>query len=219
MVDTGVWGVSYLMGLVTTEGIDSFAGLKGKRIALPFPGAPLDFQTRYLLSRAGVDPDRDLEILYAPFGQSVSLLLSGRIDAAPLPEPLATDLAVGRGLSRLLDYQEAWAEVTGDPRSPQVSLFVTRDTARQHPELLARLVEAWRDSSAVVVESPDSTASRYAGLLGMSPEIVARSVGYTLLYVPGFQENRRRVLSYYELLRSFLPGERPPLGAGFFFLP
>jgi NitT/TauT family transport system substrate-binding protein len=219
MVDTGVWGVSYLIGARHSGRIDSFGDLKGRRIALPFPGAPLDFQTRYLLSRAGLDPDRDLEILYVPFGQSVPLLLSGRIDAAPLPEPLATSLVVSQGLPRLLDYQQAWAGVTGDPRSPQVSLFVTRDTARQRGDLLRRLTDEWRASSKVVTDTPGNVASAYAALLGMTPEIVARSIPYTLFYVPGFEENRRRVESYYELLRGFLPGERPPLGAGFFFGP
>jgi NitT/TauT family transport system substrate-binding protein len=219
MVNTGVWGVSYLIGSPRATEIRGFGDLKGRRIALPFPGAPLDFQTRYLLSRAGLDPDRDLQILYSPFGQTVPLLVSGRIDAAPLPEPLATNLVEGRGLPRLADYQEAWAEATGDPRSPQVSLFVTRDTARGRTEFLARLSDLWRLSSQEVCDAPEAAASAYADLLGIPANIVAGSIPYTLFYVPGFQENRRRVEAYYELLRGFLLGERLPLSAAFFFVP
>jgi len=219
MVATGVWGVSYLVGSPKAPEIRGLRDLRGRRIALPFPGAPLDFQTRYLLRKAGLDPDRDLEILYSPFGQTVPLLVNGRIDAAPLPEPLATSLVEGRGLRRLVDFQEAWAEATGDPRSPQVSLFVTRKTASLRRELLVRLMEEWRRSSRRVSEEASEVAGRYAEVLGMPPEIVARSIPYTLFEVPELRENRRRVEEYYELLRGFLPGDRPPLAADFFLAP
>jgi NitT/TauT family transport system substrate-binding protein len=219
MVDTGVWGVSYLIGSPKAPEIRGLQDLEGRRIALPFPGAPLDFQTRYLLARAGLDPDRDVEILYSPFGQTVPLLVNGRIDAAPLPEPLATSLVEGRGLKRLLDFQAAWAAVTGDPRSPQVSLFVTRKTALARPELLLRLVGEWRRSSAAVAEQPALVAGRYSEVLGMSAQIVARSIPYTLFEVPELRENRRRVEEYYGLLRGYMPGVHPPLGEDFFFVP
>ena len=219
LVNTGVWGVSYLIGSPRAQGIRSLADLKGKRIALPFPGAPLDFQTRYLLSKAGLDPARDLQILYAPFGQSVPLLIDGRIDAAPLPEPLATELVENRGLRRLVDFQQAWAEVTGDPRSPQVSLFVTRETARRRGELLAALAEAWRRSSQTVSRSPEAVASSYSELLGTEAGVVARSIPYTLFEVPEFGDNRRRVEEYYELVREYQPEKRPALGTEFFFVP
>ena len=219
MVNTGVWGVSYLIGSPRAPEIRRLADLRGRRIALPFPGAPLDFQTRYLLAHAGLDPERDLEILYSPFGQTVPLLLNGRVDAAPLPEPLATNLVESRGLKRLVDYQEAWAGVTGDPRSPQVSLFVTRETARERPGLLARLVAQWRLSSRRVTREAAAVAGRYAETLGMPPGIVARSIPYTLFEVPELAENRRKVVEYYELIRGFLPDERPALGADFFFVP
>ncbi|MBN1835601.1 MAG: ABC transporter substrate-binding protein [Spirochaetales bacterium] len=219
LVNTGVWGVSYLIGSPKAPEIRGLRDLAGRRIALPFPGAPLDFQTRYLLADAGLDPDLDLEILYSPFGQTVPLLLNGRVDAAPLPEPLATSLVEGRGLKRLLSFQDAWAAVTGDPRSPQVSLFVTRDGAGVRRELLRQVVVAWRRTTRTVTERAPEVASRYAEALGMPADILARSVPYTLFEVPEAAENRRRVVGYYELLRGFLREDRPPLGDEFFLAP
>jgi NitT/TauT family transport system substrate-binding protein len=219
LVNTGVWGVSYLIGAPGRTTVRGFGDLKGKRIALPFPGAPLDFQTRYLLSKAGLDPEREVEILYSPFGQTVPLLLNGRLDAAALPEPLATSLVEGQGLPRLVDYQQAWAEATGDPRSPQVSLFVTGRTARERGEFLQRFSHQWRSSSEAVVNDPGAAAAAYADSLGMPAALVARAIPYTLFYVPDPEENRRRVERYYELLRAFLPEERPALSSAFFFAP
>ena len=70
MINTGTWGVSFLMG--RDPGIRSFADLKGLRLSVPFPGSPLDFQTRTILRRQGLDPDRDLTITYAPPPQAVA---------------------------------------------------------------------------------------------------------------------------------------------------
>lgn len=88
MINTGVWGVSYLIG--KDASIQRFSDLKGKRIALPFPGAPLDVQTRYILRTQGIDPDKDLQISYSPFGQTVPKLIMGQIRCSP-PSGTASD--------------------------------------------------------------------------------------------------------------------------------
>ena len=64
MLDTGVWAISSLVG--KDPAIRGFADLKGKRLAVPFPGAPLDFQSRALLSFEKIDPDKDVRISYRP---------------------------------------------------------------------------------------------------------------------------------------------------------
>jgi NitT/TauT family transport system substrate-binding protein len=139
MINTGVWAVSYFIG--RDQNIKSFSDLKGKSIALPFPGSPLDFQTRFILSKEGIDPEKDLQISYSSFPHTVSRLLLGQIDAAPLPEPLATNLVLNKGLTRLIDYKEAWARVSGGEKgSPQVSLFSTDVFIQKEKKLIAELI-------------------------------------------------------------------------------
>ncbi len=218
MVNTGNWGVSYLMG--RDESIKSFSDLKGRRIALPFPGAPLDFQTRYILIKKGIDPDRDLVISYSPLPQTVPRLLLGQLDVAPLPEPLATNLAVNKGLKRLIDYKQAWADVSGgDPMSPQVSLFAHISSIPRCKDTIVELVRHWRRTTQYVQQNPEKMAGTYALVLGQSSEIIEEAIGNTLFSVPSFAENKRRVLAYYNEVRDLLPGSRPPLGEDFFFTP
>ena len=81
MIDTGVWALASLVG--RDSSIRSFGGLRGKQVALPFPGSPLDFQTRALLAHEGLDPDSDLSISYGPFAQSVSRLLAAQSTRQP----------------------------------------------------------------------------------------------------------------------------------------
>jgi NitT/TauT family transport system substrate-binding protein len=220
MINTGVWGVSYLIG--RDMGIRSFSDLKGKRLALPFPGSPLDFQTRYILQKNGIDSERDVRISYAPFGQTVPRLLKGQIDVAPLPEPLATRVLKNSGLKRLIDYKQAWAEVSGgDMLSPQVSLFymgVGRAAADSIDEVdINRLVNHWRAASARVTENPQRAAPLLASVLEMPVEIIEEAIGNTLFYVPEINENRRRVQAYYSKVKEFMPYNRGNIEDSFFF--
>lgn len=217
MINTGVWGVSYLIG--KDESITTLAELKGKKLALPFPGAPLDFQTRYMLEKAGIDPDKDVDISYSPFPQTVPKLLAGQIDAAPLPEPLATNLVKGKGLLRLVDFQTAWAAVAGDPKSPQVSLFSTKDYAAANAGLIVSLVEAWNAATAKVQENADTVAAQFAEELGVPAPMIGPAIQHTLFWLPPFEENRQRVLEYYKLVNSSLPQPKADLTEAFFFQP
>ena len=218
MVDTGVWGLASLVG--RDPSIGGFKDLKGKRLAIPFPGSPLDFQTRALLFHEGINPDRDLSISYGPFPQSVARLLSRQIDAAALPEPLATSVVGKDGLLRLTEYSRAWAAVNGgDGRSPQVSLFATEAFVASHRSLLLKLVAAWRESSREVSTDPAAAARAFANALGLSPEVVEEAARRTLFEVPDLGDNESRVIQYYRQVAPFFPTDKRALDAQFFFVP
>ncbi len=217
LVNTGVWAISSLIGAPGSGPIRSLTELAGKRIALPFPGSPLDFQTRCMLARAGLDPERSVRLIYFAFSQSMPLLLKGRLDAAPFPEPQATLLVESQHLPRLLEYSRAWAEVSGgDPRSPQVSLFATRDWVRRNASLLRELEPGWRRASEEVIADPAGTAREGAAPLGLPAGVLEKAIGYTLFWVPGQEENQRRVVEYYQTVKAYLPGARGELGRDFF---
>lgn len=217
MLDTGVWGVSSLVG--RDASIRSFSELKGKRLALPFPGAPLDFQTRAILAHAGLDPDKDLTISYGAFPQSVPLLLAGKLDAAALPEPLATNVVKTKGLARLVRYADAWQAVTGDARSPQVSLFAAEQWVRANRAPASSLLAAWQAASRTIAGSPAGSLSRFAPALGVDPSLMDEAVTNTLFDVPGPAVNKAKVTEYYRQVARFLPGPSRALDDGFFFAP
>ena len=217
MIDTGIWGISSLV--VKDPSLKDFADLKGKRIALPFAGSPLDFQTRAILSRLSMDPDRGVTISYGPFTQSMPLLMAGQLDAVALPEPQATMMVREQGLIRAETYAGAWAKATGDPESPQVSLFATSAFASSHKAVITRLVDAWRKASAQVREKPDAAAEAFASTLSSTPEIMAEAARNTLFDVPDFKENKTRVMAYYGEVAPYFPAPRRPLDDAFFFIP
>jgi NitT/TauT family transport system substrate-binding protein len=218
MLNTGVWGVSYLVG--KDPAIRDFSDLKEKRVALPFPGSPLDFQTRAILRKTGIDPEKDLTLSYSPFTQSVPMLLMGQVDAAPLPEPLATDVTMNRGLLRLVDYKKAWAKVSGgNEYSPQVSLFALGEKSLRQGAFIVRFVDEWRRVTERVIRDPTAAAGDCVDALTLPPAVVSVATGKTLFSVPSFGEHRQLVLEYYEAVKNDLPGKRGELGESFFFRP
>jgi ABC-type nitrate/sulfonate/bicarbonate transport system substrate-binding protein len=218
MIDTGVWGMSSLVG--RDAAIKGFADLKGKRLALPFPGAPLDFQSRALLAFEKLDPDKDLTISYGAFPQSVQRLLAGQLDAAALPEPLATTVVRKNGLVRLTEYSQAWARFTGgDRQSPQVSLFATDSWAGGHAALLSSLVAAWDAAARKVTANPADAAARFSAALSTEAGILEEATRNTLLSVPSPAENKARVLAYYQVVSKYFTAPARSLDERFFFVP
>lgn len=216
MIDTGVWGVSYMVG--HDSALIDFGKLKYKRIALPFPGSPLDFQTRYILIKNGIDPNKDAHISYSPFSQTIPRLLKNQIDVAPLPEPLATSMVKQYGLIRLIDYKKAWAKVSGgEEASPQVSLFTTEKIATEFPELIRKLVTVWKDESKYVRQNPSKSAESSAVILSMPKGIVRTAIRNTLYAVPSFENNRKTVQAYFSQLRSLFGNKIGKTDKDFFF--
>ena len=218
ILGTGVWGTSSLIGVDAR--IKSFADLKGKRLALPFPGSPLDFQTRAMLVREGLEPDTDLQISYGAFPQSLARLASGQLDAAAMPEPQATTAVRVNGLARLLVYADAWARWSGGKReSPQVSLFATESFAAANTELLSRFVKEWSSASKRITDAPEDLVPQFAEVLATSPEVLVEASRNTIFLVEAFDTNKRSVADYYGQVSQYFPREARPLDDGFFFIP
>ncbi len=218
MIDTGIWGMSSLIG--KDPSIKGFADLRGKKISMPFPGSPLDFQSRALLAHENIDPDKDLTISFGPFPQSVQRLLAGQLDAAALPEPLATTVVRKNGLVRLVEYSKAWARLTGgDPQSPQVSLFAGSTYASSHSALIAAVVKAWSAATQRVTASPETAAARFAVDLAVDQGILEEATRNTILSVPAPAENRDRVISYFKTVFPYLPAGSKQIDETYFFIP
>jgi len=199
MIRTGVWGVSSIIG--SDSGYTSIGDLKDKTIALPFPGAPLDVQMRYIFEKNGIDPDNDLRIVYTPFPQAAGQIISGQVDAAPLPEPLATTVVAGKGLVRYVRVQDAWADVqSGDPLSPQVALFTTTESLSEVNSILPVLLSEWQETSDYVTEFPQQASDAHAEELGFPAGVVKTAIGNTIYRVTDSEDNKNRVLNYLTLI-------------------
>lgn len=146
------------------------------RFAMVFPSSSHNYLLRYWLASAGIDPDRDIELVVVPPPLMPAHLADGRIDGYCVGEPWNSH-AVEQGLGRVVIAScEIWNN------HPEKVFGVTAEWACAHPNthqaVLMALLEAcrWLDveenrpEAARILVAPEyvdtSESLLAAGLLG-----------------------------------------------------
>ncbi len=179
-----------LLTIVAPAGqLHDLAGLRGKRLAVPFRNDMPDLILRRLLAGAGLAA-ADLTIDYSgtPI-EAVQMTLLGRVNAALLSEPATTgavmrSAAFGRPLDRAVDTRLAWQAQTGRAALPQAGLIVTDRLAAQIGEpAIARIQQALEAALAATLADPAAAAQSAAALFGMPADVIAASIPHSNLVV------------------------------------
>lgn len=87
--------------LKTVLDADRQAGCEPLTFAVVFPTSTHNYELRYWMAAAGIDPDRDVRLEVIPPPQMVNAMRSGRIDGYCVGEPW-NELAVKEGLGRVM---------------------------------------------------------------------------------------------------------------------
>lgn len=216
-----------LLSIVAPAGqVRDIAGLRGRRVAVPFRNDMPDLILRRLLAGAGMSA-ADLSIDYSGTAiEAVQMMLMGRAEAALLSEPATTgavlrSAAFGRPLERAVDTRLAWQALTGRAALPQAGLIVTdRLAARLGEAGVARIQQALEAALAATLRDPAGAARSAATLFGVPPDVVAASVPHSNLVVRPARAAREDLETLYRSLLeedARLIGGRLP-GEGFYAL-
>jgi nitrate/nitrite transport system substrate-binding protein len=121
---------------------DRAAGRGPLTFAMVFPFASHNYELRYWMAAAGIDPDSDVRLVVVPPPQMVGNLEKGSIDGYCVGEPWnAVAVLSGTGRTLITKY-EIWNN------SPEKVFSVTEEWAEQNPNshqaLLMALLEACR---------------------------------------------------------------------------
>jgi len=140
-------GVLYVMqvGEVT---VNSVSDLAGKTIYTTGEGATPEYALRYILSKNGIDPDKEVTIIYESEGTGVVAdIKKGDADIVMIPEPLATNLRLAGTASVVLDVTEEWNKVTDEKDTLiQGCMVVSNTFASEHKALLNKFLEEYKSS-------------------------------------------------------------------------
>jgi NitT/TauT family transport system substrate-binding protein len=139
VMQTGAQGLYVVPG----SHIQTLAGLEGKTIGVNAPGNIL-----YLLA-ASVLADNGLSVsgvhfAYYPLPQMAAMLKAGKIAAAVLPEPFASQAEQSIGVTRLADLDQGTTVAF-----PVQGCAVTRQWAAQHPSELAAFRAAFEQGQEI----------------------------------------------------------------------
>ncbi|MHB1950979.1 MAG: CmpA/NrtA family ABC transporter substrate-binding protein [Acidiferrobacteraceae bacterium] len=121
---------------------DRRAGRKPMTFAMVFPVSTHNYQIRYWMASAGIDPDRDIRLIVIPPPQMVVNLETGNIDGYCVGEPW-NERAVKLGIGRtVITSYELWNN------NPEKVFGVDAEWAERYPNthraIIRALIEAGR---------------------------------------------------------------------------
>lgn len=148
--------------LYAGKNIKTIQDLKGgKQLAVSSFGAALDQMTRELLTKHGVDPQRDVVLrAIEPTPNRLAALLTGVVDASVLNQ-LDRLIAKKNGFNELLFYGEDLEFVTA-------GIVAAERTMTQNPEMVRRFVRGTLRGFLWLKSSEKEAVARFAGAMKVS---------------------------------------------------
>ncbi len=135
------------------------AGEPTLTFAVVFPFSMHNYELRYWLAEAGIDPDRDVRLVITPPPRMAQRLASGEVDGFCVTAPWNA-LAVSQGSGEIVAYaSEIWRV------GPDKVLGLTTQWAQRHPATLQALLRALL-RSAIWCDAPRNRAELAAILAG-----------------------------------------------------
>lgn len=150
------------------ESIKSVADLKGKKIGATGQSATPEYVLNYILEANGIDPKKDVEITYyTDHAELATLMATGEIDIAMLPEPnVTTVMAKNPSVRKALDLTEEWEKATaakGEKTSlAQGCIIVRTEFLEAHPNAVKAFLSAYKQSVEFVNANADEAAQMIA---------------------------------------------------------
>ena len=201
-----IWGIYYL---VSSEELSGWEDLKGKEIYTIGRGLTSDITMRYLLSSHGIDPDKDVTLVYLSGASELApAFISGKSTVSLMPEPmLSTVMAKKTGTYIAIDFQEAWAEATGLGSSyPQAALVIKKELAEKYPEFVGKFINEYKNSIEWLYAEPQK-AGEYAVALntGIAAEIVPAALPRMNIKFETAWDSRDAVKEYLDVILESSP--------------
>ena len=205
LVGTSVWGTLHL---ASTEDIKSFEELKGKEIYCFGKGLTPDLVLKFVLSKNGIDPDKDVKITYLNAASEVGpAFISGKTDLAVLPEPLATSIMMKKEDAKIIfDLNKEWSNITGtDKGYPQASLIIKSDLIENNIEFVENFIK-YEESVKWAKENPE-VLGQYAEELELGVMKAAIVEGIERINIGSFpiEDSKEEYKTYYKAILDFAP--------------
>ena len=152
-------GVLYVVEQGDT--VHSFADLKGRTILSTGKGTTPEYVLRYLLTKNGIDPDKDVKIEYYSEASEVTAQMAAtKKDAiAVLPQPYVTAAQMkDSDLRVVLDLTKEWNKVCDTQLITGVTVVRTA-YAEDHPEEVINFLKDYQKSVEAANNDIDGTAA------------------------------------------------------------
>lgn len=203
------------------DNVTEVAHLQGRTIHTTGEGANPEFVLNHVLVEHGLTPGVDVFIEFHPNEALASLMASGEIDLAMVPEPMASSILMQNGdVRRVIDMTEAWQAI-GDGSQLMMSTFVAqRSFIEENTQGVLRFLALLEKSIDNTNTNPQEVGELVAqfGILPNATIATAAIAGCNLVFVSG-SHMEGAIMGYFEALYQADPqsvGGALPSGNIFF---
>ncbi len=193
------------------EAINSVEDLRGKTVYASGKGATPEFALNYLLAESGIDPAKDLNLIYkAEHAECLTALIQDENAVAMLPQPFVTVAQTKANDIRIaLDMTEEWNKLQEGKENPSgmlTGVVVARtEFVKNNPEKVEKLLSDYEASVRFVNENIEEGA-KLIGEYGIVAEAVAKvAIPYCKIVCIKGQEMKNLLSGYL----SVLEGQNP----------
>ena len=203
IIALGTLGVLHILESGGNETVSSVADLAGKTIWAVGQGANPEYILRYVLSENGLDPDKDVTILFADATEVTQKLMTGEAEVAMLPVPAATAAIIkSEGKVRAaLDMTEEWDALNTGSQLIMTAVVARTEFIERHPDAVSLFLEEYAGSIDYVNTNVDDAAELVAGF-GITPSapIAKQAIPQChLTYIAG-KDMGPAISGYYDIL-------------------
>jgi len=187
--------------------ITSLDDLRGKTVFTSGQGSAQEYVLNYLFTMAGLDPESDLTIEYkSEHAEVLTLLLSGKCDAALLPQPFVTTARLNApGLSAGIDVGDEWSRFTGGVELAMSCIVARRSFIEANPDAVKDFISDYAISAGFAAGNPDEAAA-IAGKYDILPEDIARqAIPHSAIACITGDDMKASILAYLEILHGQNP--------------
>ena len=194
-------GVLYVV--TTDDSIQSLEDLEGKTVLSTGKGTTPEYVLRYLLTQAGIDPDKDLTIEYKSEATEVvaAMQASSGYPVAVLPQPYVTAAqAQMENLRVAVSLTDEWNKYSESPLITGVTVVRTQ-FAQEHPEVMEALAADYKGSVEAACNDLETTAAlcEEYGIVAKAAIAQKALPGCNIVYIDG-AEMEETVNAYLQVL-------------------
>ncbi len=200
-------GVLYMLENGNT--VQSIADLRGKTIYSTGEGANPEYILRYVLSKNGIDPDKDVTIKFlAENTELVAKMVSGEVKIAMVPEPNVSNITVKNTNVRIaVSMNDAWDAIADQNSKLMMGCVAVR---KEFLENNKAAVDAFLVEYKASIEKATQNVEKTAELCetyGIIPKAALAKKAIPncqLVFVSG-DAMKSQINGYYQVLASYNP--------------
>ena len=207
MLAVSTKGVLYIMENGDT--IKSVADLKGKTIYTTGQGANPEYILKYILTKNGIDPEKDVKIEYKTENDELATLLAtGTASVALVPEPVVTTVKAKKAELRVaLDMTAEWERASGgESRLLMGCVIARKEFIEKNPDAVTKFLAEYKASIEKAGSDIDTTSAlceKY-GIIPKAAVAKAAIPRCSLTYVDG-NAMMEQIKGYFDVLFAANP--------------